>query len=171
MQDEEPKSAYELAMERLNQQAPSVKLTAEQKAKNPDRVHPVIRTHPHTGRKCIYVDETYTDHIVGVPPDASRALLAELHEHCIQPRFYYRHRWQARDLVVWDNCATQHKSTFDYALPQRRVRVAADHGDVQLEVVVDGARVEVEAAVGVSGAALDAQIPAGPVCDGRAIRR
>ena len=96
-------------------------LTPEQKAKNPDRIHPVIRTHPNTGRKCIYVDETYTDHIVGVPAEASRALLAELHDHCIRPQFYYRHQWRAGDLLVWDNCATQHKSTFDYALPQRRL--------------------------------------------------
>jgi taurine dioxygenase len=96
-------------------------LTAEQKAKNPDRVHPVIRTHPNTGRQCIYVDETYTDHIVGMPAAASRALLAELHDHCMQPQFYYRHQWRAGDLLVWDNCATQHKSTFDYALPQRRL--------------------------------------------------
>ena len=96
-------------------------LTAEQKAKNPDRVHPVIRTHPNTGRKCIYVDETYTDHIAGIPAATSRALLAGLHAHCIQPQFYYRHQWRAGDLLVWDNCATQHKSTFDYALPQRRL--------------------------------------------------
>lgn len=96
-------------------------LTAEQKAKNPDRIHPVIRTHPATGRKCIYVDETYTDRIVGMPAAESRALLAELHSHCTQPQFYYRHQWQVGDLLVWDNCATQHKSTFDYALPQRRL--------------------------------------------------
>ena len=96
-------------------------LTPEQKAQNPDRVHPVIRTHPHTGRKCIYVDETYTTGIVGLPDTEGRALLAGLLAHCVQPQFYYRHRWREGDLLVWDNCAVQHKSTFDYALPQRRL--------------------------------------------------
>lgn len=96
-------------------------LTPEQRAQNPDRVHPVIRTHPNTGRKCIYVDETYTTGIVGMPSDESRALLEELRDHCIQPAFYYRHQWKVGDLLVWDNCAVQHKSTFDYALPQRRL--------------------------------------------------
>jgi taurine dioxygenase len=97
------------------------KLTDEQKAQNPDRIHPVIRTHPHTGRKCIYVDETYTTGIVRLPDDEARALLDQLRDHCIQPAFYYRHHWRAGDLLVWDNCAVQHRSTFDYALPQRRL--------------------------------------------------
>jgi taurine dioxygenase len=96
-------------------------LTDEQKAKNPDRTHPVIRTHPHTGRKCIYVDETYTTGIVGMPDAEARSILDELRAHCIQPAFYYRHKWRAGDLLVWDNCAVQHRSTFDYALPQRRL--------------------------------------------------
>ncbi len=96
-------------------------LTEEQKAQNPDRIHPVIRTHPHTGRKCIYVDATYTTGIVGLPDLEARALLGKLRDHCIQPAFYYRHQWRAGDLLLWDNCAVQHKSTFDYALPQRRL--------------------------------------------------
>ena len=96
-------------------------LTAEQKAANPDRIHPVIRTHPNTGRKCIYVDETYTVGIEGMPDAEARALLDRLLEHCMQPRFYHRYQWRAGDLLVWDNCATQHKSTFDYALPRRRL--------------------------------------------------
>jgi len=96
-------------------------LTESQKALNPDRVHPVIRTHPRTGRRCIYVDETYTDRIEGLAPQESEALLAQLHAHCRDHRFYHRHSWRAGDLLVWDNCATQHKSTFDYALPQRRL--------------------------------------------------
>jgi len=96
-------------------------LTAEQRARNPDRIHPVIRTHPNTGRKCIYVDETYTTGICDMPDDKARGILNRLLDHCTQPQFYYRHQWRAGDLLVWDNCATQHKSTFDYALPQRRL--------------------------------------------------
>jgi taurine dioxygenase len=96
-------------------------LTVEQRARNPDRIHPVIRTHPNTGRKCIYVDETYTTGICDMPDDKARGILNRLLDHCTQPQFYYRHQWRAGDLLVWDNCATQHKSTFDYALPQRRL--------------------------------------------------
>ena len=96
-------------------------LTAEQRARNPDRIHPVVRTHPRTGRKCLYVDETYTERIEGLPAAESEALLAELLAHCVQPRFYHRQSWRVGDLVVWDNCAMLHKSTFDYALPQRRL--------------------------------------------------
>lgn len=96
-------------------------LTPEQRARNPDRVHPVVRTHPRTGRKCIYVDETYTERIEGLPSAESDALLGELLRHCLQERFRHRYAWRVGDLVVWDNCATLHKSTFDYALPQRRL--------------------------------------------------
>ena len=59
--------------------------------------------------------------IEGMPEAEARALLDGLREHCMQPRFYHRYQWRAGDLLVWDNCATQHKSTFDYALPQRRL--------------------------------------------------
>lgn len=83
--------------------------------------HPVARVHPVTGRKCIYVNEGYTTHIVGLPEAKSQALIAELTAHCARPAFQYRHVWQAGDLVVWDNQATQHKASFDYALPQRRL--------------------------------------------------
>jgi taurine dioxygenase len=96
-------------------------LTAEQRARNPDRSHPVVRTHPRTGRKCLYVDETYTERIEGLAPEESQTLLAELLRHTVQPRFHHRHKWRVGDLVVWDNCAVLHKSTFDYALPQRRL--------------------------------------------------
>jgi taurine dioxygenase len=95
-------------------------LTEEQK-KNAEAVHPVVRVHPVTGRKCLYVSEGYTARIVSMPEDESRDLLAELTAHCIQPRFRYTHDWQVHDLLMWDDCSTQHRATFDYALPQRRL--------------------------------------------------
>jgi len=97
------------------------RLTEEQKAAYPDRDHPVIRTHPRTGRKCLYVNETYTDSFVGVPYEEGRKLLETLWRHCVEQTFYYLHEYRVGDLVIWDNCATQHKATFDYALPQRRL--------------------------------------------------
>lgn len=81
---------------------------------NPEATHPLVRVHPVTGRKCLYVTEGYTSQIVGMPEDESSDLIAELSQHCIKPEFLYRHRWQQYDLVMWDDCSTQHKATFDY---------------------------------------------------------
>jgi len=87
----------------------------------PEVQHPLIRTHPRTGRKCIYVNEGHTVRIAGMPDDESRALLEELFAFCVRPEFVYRHQWRVGDLVVWDNCPTLHKATFDYELPLRRL--------------------------------------------------
>ena len=81
---------------------------------DPEAVHPLVRKHPITGRKCLYITEGYTARIVGMPEDESRDLINELTRHCTQPQFIYRHRWQQHDLVMWDDCSTQHKATFDY---------------------------------------------------------
>ncbi len=83
--------------------------------------HPLVIRHPVTGRKCLYLSEGYTSHIEGLPPDESQALLQQLCEHVVSPAFQYRHSWAVGDLLIWDNRATLHRATFDYALPQRRV--------------------------------------------------
>lgn len=98
-----------------------VVVSEERRAATPDVVHPVIRTHPFTGRKCIYVNEGFTIGIVGMPEEESRALLQALFAHCTRPEFTYRHKWRVGDVVMWDNCATLHRATVDYALPQRRL--------------------------------------------------
>ena len=87
----------------------------------PDAVHPVVRTHPVNGRKCLYINEGYTRCLVGLPPEQSDALLAELLKHVTRPEFIYRHQWQIGDILIWDNCAVQHKATFDYEPPMRRL--------------------------------------------------
>jgi taurine dioxygenase len=81
---------------------------------DPQATHPVVRVHPVNGRKCLYVTEGYTERILGLPEDESRDLIKELTSHCIKPEFQYRHRWRQHDLVMWDDCATQHQATFDY---------------------------------------------------------
>lgn len=81
---------------------------------DPEAVHPVVRVHPVNGRKCIYVTEGYTSRILGIPEDESRDLIRELTAHCIKPEFIYSHNWRQNDLVMWDDCSTQHKATFDY---------------------------------------------------------
>lgn len=88
---------------------------------DPEAVHPVVRVHPVTKRKCLYVSEGYTVKILGVPDDESRALVSALTTQCARPEFHYRHNWREGDLVMWDDCSTQHKATFDYALPMRRL--------------------------------------------------
>ena len=87
---------------------------------DPEAVHPVVRVHPVTGRKCLYVSEGYTVKILGLPDDESRDLIAELVAHCTDPKFQYRHNWREHDLVMWDDCSTQHKANFDYPAQLRR---------------------------------------------------
>ncbi len=95
-------------------------MSERQKDLTPQVAHPIIRTHPVTGRKCIYVNEAHSTHIVDYPETLSRALLDQLWAHCIEPRFIYRHRWRPGDVVMWDNVPTQHLAIHDYELPQRR---------------------------------------------------
>jgi taurine dioxygenase len=94
--------------------------TEAQLASVADVEMPVVRTHPVTGRKALFVNEAHTSHLVGLPPAESEALLGGLYAHLVRPEFTYTHRWRAGDLLMWDNCAVQHKASFDYALPLRR---------------------------------------------------
>ena len=84
------------------------KLSPEQIARVAPAVHPVVRTHPVTGRKALFVSEHFTTAIVGLPKAESDALLAELFAYSVRPEFVYRHRWQAHDLVFWDNRSLMH---------------------------------------------------------------
>jgi taurine dioxygenase len=95
-------------------------LSDEQRRQVPEVTHPLVRTHPKSGRKSLYVNEGFTTGIVGMPEDESRALLAELVDHVKRPEFIYRHKWRKGDLLMWDNCSVQHRAVADYALPLRR---------------------------------------------------
>jgi taurine dioxygenase len=85
----------------------------------PRHSHPVIRTHPVTGRKCLYVNRGYTTHIQGLPVTESRALLAYLFDHIQHPQFQCRFQWQPHSIAFWDNRCTQHVANWDY-FPQVR---------------------------------------------------
>ena len=87
----------------------------------PDAIHPLIRTHPITGRKCIFVCEGYTHAIVGMSEQEGWDVLEDLFAHIIRTEFRYTHSWRAGDLLMWDNCAVQHKATSDFSLPLRRL--------------------------------------------------
>lgn len=90
------------------------KRTAEEEAETPDVVHPLVRTHPETGRKALYLNPNRMSHVEGMDRADSDHLLDELIAHAIQERFQYRHRWRRGDLLLWDNRCTMHKANADY---------------------------------------------------------
>jgi len=96
-------------------------LAESQLEKVPDVTHPIVRPHPITGRKVLFVNEGFTVEIVGLPQEESEALLRELFAHITRPEALYRHRWRQGDLLMWDNCLAQHKAIRDYELPLRRL--------------------------------------------------
>ena len=96
-------------------------LTPEHLAQVPDAEMPIVRTHPVTGKKGLFINEAHTSHIAGLPKAESEALKNEICAHVIKPEFQYVHEWQAGDLLMWDNCAAQHKANFNYRLPLRRL--------------------------------------------------
>jgi alpha-ketoglutarate-dependent taurine dioxygenase len=86
-------------------------LSETQKAATPDVIHPIVRTHPETGRKSLYVGQDIVKEILGLPAQEGAALLARLNSHAISEDFTYRHRWRVGDVVIWDNRSTMHKAT------------------------------------------------------------
>ncbi|WP_273761021.1 taurine dioxygenase [Pantoea ananatis] len=89
-------------------------------AKNPPVYHPVIRTHPVSGKKALFVNEGFTTRIMDISQKESDALLGFLFAHVTRPEFQVRWRWQPNDLAIWDNRVTQHYANADY-YPARRV--------------------------------------------------
>jgi taurine dioxygenase len=86
-------------------------LTPEQKAKMPLITHPVVRTHPVTGRKALYAVSGSSFGIVGMPEDKAVALLDELAAHATQPKYQYSHSYRIGDVVIWDNASLLHSAT------------------------------------------------------------
>ena len=97
-----------------------VKQLDEHLHENPAVVQPLVRTHPETGRKALYLSETVTRQIHGMTREESMGLLQYLFQHCVRPQFTYRHRWRKHDLVMWDNRCTMHLAAGDY--DRREVR-------------------------------------------------
>ena len=120
------KAIHRYAMRRRVENSPRPKLTAAQLAETPDIAHPIVRTHPYTGKKALYITAGECIGIVSgngefMPEDEALDVIAELDTHCVRPEFCYRHRWQIGDLVMWDNASAMHLAICDYAFPERRL--------------------------------------------------
>ncbi|OTP77391.1 TauD/TfdA dioxygenase family protein [Caballeronia sordidicola] len=83
-------------------------LSAEQIAQVKPVVQPIVRTHPETGRKALFVSEHFTTRVIDMPEDESRDLLQALFDHSVREEHLYRHQWREHDLVFWDNRSLMH---------------------------------------------------------------
>jgi taurine dioxygenase len=95
----------------------------------PEAIHPVVRTHPETGRRSLYVNPSFTVSIEGLEDADGRDMLESLHRHCARPEFQIRQRWQVNDVALWDNRRVQHFPIWDYWPHERcgnRVTVRGD---------------------------------------------
>jgi len=95
--------------------------TAQEIAETPDIEHPLVRTHPDTGRKALYLNFNRLDRILGLEREESDALLDELAEEGRKPKHHFGHQWKVGDCVAWDNRATMHRVDVDYPMGERRI--------------------------------------------------
>ncbi len=89
-------------------------------ADSPHYFHPVVATHPETGRKSLFVDRLMTARIDGLPDDESRDILGRLFDHAERPENVYAHKWRYGDLVMWDNRCVTHGRT-DFPKDEERI--------------------------------------------------
>ena len=98
----------------------------------PNPTHPVVRTHPVTGRKCIYVNPQFTLRIADLEPDESKAILEVLFAQVHVPEYQFRVRWTPGTIVFWDNQSTQHYAANDYYPERRRMERTAIVGSIPM---------------------------------------
>jgi taurine dioxygenase len=96
----------------------------EVRRNTPPVAHPMVRVHPETGRRALYVNEMTTADIVGMRREEAQPILDYLFAHSVRPEFTYRHRWRVGDIIAWDNRCTMHLALDDYDIdvPRRLYR-------------------------------------------------
>ena len=94
-----------------------------------ETIHPVVRTHPKTGKKLLYVNRGFTSHFVGMTQEESLPLLEELWVHATRAELTCRYRWTPNTVAVWDNCATHHYAINDYFGNRRHMQRVSIHED------------------------------------------
>jgi len=105
-------------------------MSEAQRRETPPVDHPVVRTHPETGRKCLYLGD-HAESIVGMPYAEGRALIEDLNALAVHTDLTYEHRWTPRDLIVWDNRCVMHRATpYDPATQGRVVRRCTVLGEI-----------------------------------------
>lgn len=110
--------AYDRYFARRKERPP---LTPAQRAKTPPVTHPMVRTHPVSGRKALYVNPGFTSGIVGMEPEESGPILEFLFGHATRQEFVCRHPWRVHDMMFWDNRCTMHYALADYDFSVRRL--------------------------------------------------
>ena len=95
-------------------------LSAEERAKIPVSMQPLVIRHPVTGRSALYLNTGRMEGIEGMPGDEGFALIDQLFEHATQPKYEYRHKWLPGDMVIWDNRSVMHQANADYDPAQYR---------------------------------------------------
>ena len=108
-------------------------MTEAQKREKPPVDHPIVRTHPETQRKCLYLGD-HAEYIVGLPYAEGRALIEELNALAIHPDLTYEHRWTPRELILWDNRCVMHRATpYDPFTQGRVIRRCTVLGEVPVQ--------------------------------------
>ena len=104
--------------------SPVPERSAEEEAKTPPVTHPLVRTHPETGRKALYINPNRIDRVADMPLAEGDALLDDLIAHATQPAFVHVHAWEPGDIVIWDNRCTMHRaSPHEGDHPRRLLRI------------------------------------------------
>jgi alpha-ketoglutarate-dependent taurine dioxygenase len=105
-------------------------MTDAQRREVPPVDHPIVRTHPDTGRKCLFLGD-HAEYIAGMAYHEGRALIDELNALAVHPDLTYEHRWTPGELIVWDNRCLMHRATgYDPAVQRRVVRRCTVLGEV-----------------------------------------
>ena len=97
--------------------------------KYPSAVHPIVRTHPETKKKALYVNKFFTTRIEGLSKQESKLILHYLFNHCEKTEFQIRYKWNQNDMAFWDNRCTLHKALWDYHPMERKGRRVTIKGD------------------------------------------